>query len=91
MTKVSATLGGMGSVAISAVPILENVSSTSRKCFDFFLQFVLHLDGRSQACAGNAYRVERHIPFVEAGHKFAAHPRSQQAGEYYNHHGKGDR
>lgn len=37
MMKVSATLGGIGSVAISAVPILANTRSASGKALIFYL------------------------------------------------------
>ena len=66
MTKPSATLGGIGSVAISAVPILAKTSFTSGNSLSALFERVLHLDGLRQARAGNAQRVQGDVAFVEA-------------------------
>ena len=67
MIKISATLGGMGSVAISAVPILEKTRFDFGKCLNCFLQFVLHFDSCGQAGAGDADGMEGNVLLIEAG------------------------
>jgi hypothetical protein len=34
--------------------------------------------------------MQGNVSFVEAGDKFTAHPRQQQAGEHHDHYGKRD-
>ena len=75
MTKLSATLGGIGSVAISAVPSLAKTWSTSGKLHEHALESRLHPDRLRQARARNAQRVQRDVAFVEAGDELAAHAR----------------
>ncbi len=88
--KLSATFGGIGSVAISAVPILANTRSTSGNALRRSLDHPLHVDRLREAGAGNAERVQRDVAFVEARDELRAHARGEQHAQDHRDHRDGD-
>jgi hypothetical protein len=82
--------GGIGSEAISAVPVRAKTRSISGNLLQRLLDLLLHLHRLRQAGAGNAQRLDGEVAFVEAGHELAAHARGQQHRTPRSRSGKGE-
>ena len=89
-TKVSATEGGIGSVAMSAVPSFVTTSRTSGNCLSRASSCCCIADGLGEAGARNAQGVHGDVAFVEIRDELGAEARGQPAGEQREHGGAGD-
>ncbi len=87
---MSATDGGIGSVATSAVPSFANTRSTSGNCARRASSCELHADRLREAGAGDAQRVQRDVAFVQARDELAAHARGQRGAQRDERDGAGD-
>ena len=74
MMKVSEAFGGIGSEAISAVPVFENTNATCGKLADGLLDLELHRLRLGQAGAGNAQRMHGDVLFVQRRDELLAKP-----------------
>ena len=85
---MSATDGGIGSVATSAVPSFANTRSTSGNGREPRVELQLHADRLLDAGAGNPQRVQRDVAFVEARNELAAHARREHGAERHDEHAR---
>ena len=74
---MSETLGGIGSAAISAVPVLEKTNATSGKAADRPLDLQLHRVDWVKRGARDAHGVHGDVLLVQRRHEFLAEPREQ--------------